>query len=117
MPAAGSDMTEADDPRVQLRHGPMSLAQSLAAGLCVVINMMDGFDILAAGLTGPAVARDWSLRPTELGLLFSSGLAGMVIGALVLAPLADRLGRRRTVLLCLSLVTVGMAASAASPGL
>ena len=95
----------------------MGPAQIFAVALCIVINMMDGFDILAAGFTAPAISRAWTLRPTELGLLFSSGLAGMVIGALALSPLADRLGRRRIVLIGLAIVTLGMLTSAVAPGL
>jgi len=105
------------DPRASLRSRPMTSAQVLAVALCVVINMADGFDILASGFTGPAISRDWGLGPAQLGLLFSAGPAGMVLGALALSPAADLWGRRRTVLACLVLVALGMLASAAAPGL
>jgi benzoate transport len=97
-----------------LRHRPMSAVQVLAVALCTVINGVDGFDILAAAFTAPQIAREWSLQPTQLGLLFSSGLAGMTLGALALSPIADFWGRRRTVLLSLVLITTGMLGSAAA---
>lgn len=106
-----------DDVTRLLRGRPMSPAQVLAIALCTVINMMDGFDILAAAFTAPGIAREWLLSPTQLGLLFSSGLAGMTLGALALSPLADHWGRRRTVLLSLILITLGMIGSALSPAL
>lgn len=106
-----------DDVTRLLRGRPMSPAQVLAVALCTVINMMDGFDILAIAFTAPAIAREWLLSPTQLGLLFSSGLAGMTVGALALSPLADHWGRRRTVLLSLILITLGMLGSALSPAL
>ena len=112
-----SAQAPAPDPRAALRHRPMSRAQVLAVALCVVINMADGFDILASAFTGPGVARDWALSPTALGVYFSASLAGMVLGALALSPAADLWGRRRTVLVCLLLVAAGMLGSAAAPSL
>lgn len=106
-----------DDVAGLLRSRPMSRAQVIAVVLCTVINMMDGFDILAAAFTAPGIARDWLLSPTQLGLLFSSGLAGMTVGALALSPLADHWGRRRTVLLSLVVITLGMLGSALAPAL
>jgi benzoate transport len=106
-----------DDPRALLREGPMGAPQVLAIGLCILINMMDGFDILASGFSGPAISRAWGLTPTQLGLLFSSGLAGMTLGALFLSPLADVWGRRRLVLGGLVLIGAGMFASAAAGSL
>lgn len=106
-----------DDVSRLLRSRPMSRAQVVAVALCTVINMMDGFDILATAFTAPSIAREWLLSPTQLGLLFSSGLAGMTLGALVLSPLADHWGRRRTVLLALVLTTLGMFGSALTPAL
>lgn len=92
----------------------MSTAQVLAVALCTAINAVDGFDILAVAFTAPGIAREWAARPTELGLLFSSGLAGMTVGALALSPIADYWGRRRTVLLSLVMITAGMLGSAAA---
>lgn len=94
----------------------MKNAQVVAVALCTIINTMDGFDILAAAVTAPAIAGEWGLSPQELGLLLSSGLAGMTLGALGVSPIADRWGRRRTVLLSLVLVALGMFGSAAAPG-
>ncbi|WP_432262300.1 MFS transporter [Cupriavidus sp. TMH.W2] len=90
----------------------MSWFQIAAVAICVAINMLDGFDVLALALTAPSIARDWGLKPTELGVLFSASLAGMAIGSLTIAPIADRAGRRPTVLACLVLLSVGMIASA-----
>jgi benzoate transport len=49
-------------------------------------------------------------------VLLSAGLFGMAGGSLFLAPWADRYGRRAIILLCLVLITVGMALSAAAQG-
>ncbi len=106
-----------DDPRAVIRQGPMSAFQLGAVTICMVINMLDGFDVLAIAFTGPRIAKEWALSPTELGLLFSSGLAGMMAGSLLISPVADVIGRRRLVLAGLLVITVGMALSSLAQGL
>ncbi len=86
----------------------MTHFQVRAILLCVMINMMDGFDVLVIAFTASSIAEDWQLSSTTLGLLLSSGLLGMVAGSLVLGPLADRFGRRRMILLCLVIISIGM---------
>lgn len=100
------------DPSVQLRREPMSLFQIVAVGICVALNALDGFDILAITFAGPGITREWGLGPGALGIVISTGLVGMSVGSLFIAPLADTRGRRPIILLCLSLMTLGMLCSA-----
>jgi benzoate transport len=106
-----------EDPRVLLRRGPMSGFQIAAVTICMIVNMLDGFDVLSIAFTGPAIAREWSLVPTQLGLLFSSGLVGMTVGSLVISPVADAIGRRRLTLIGLLVITAGMLSSGFAHGL
>jgi MFS family permease len=105
----------ATDIMERIRQAPMSLRQMLIVGLCVLVNILDGFDVLAMAFTAPAVASGWSLRPDAVGLLLSAGLAGMGIGALCLSPLADRIGRKPMTVGCLILIGLGMLGAAVSP--
>ena len=107
-------MTPDPGLRRALDDGPMSRFQMLAIGLCVALNMLDGFDVLVVAFTAPEVAREWRLSGAQLGLLLSAGLVGMAAGSLFVAPWADRFGRRAITLLCLAVITLGMAASAFS---
>lgn len=100
-----------------IREGDMTSFQVMAVGICLLINMIDGFDVLAISFAAPEIAREWALPPTELGVLFAAGLAGMVIGALILGPLADRFGRRTMILASLTVISIGMLASAATSNL
>lgn len=95
-----------------MKEGPMRPVQVLAVTICVVINMLDGFDVLVMAFTAPSIAAEWSLEPQSIGILLSAGLFGMSAGSLFIAPLADRLGRRNNLLICLSIISVGMFASA-----
>jgi len=90
----------------------MKPMQVLAVTICVVINMLDGFDVLVMAFTAPSISAEWALNPQSLGVLFSSGLFGMAAGSLFIAPLADRMGRRNIILICLVIISVGMLTSA-----
>ena len=104
--------SEVASVRAQLNSRSMSLAQWEVVILCSVINMLDGYDVLVMSFAAAPVATDWQLDSASLGLLLSAGLIGMALGSIVLGPLADALGRKRLVHICLSTVTIGMVASA-----
>ena len=106
-----------EDIRAKVHEGRMSAFQIAAVTICMVINMLDGFDVLAIAFAGPVIAKDWALAPTELGLLFSAGLAGMTAGSLFLSPFADTWGRRPVVLAGLVVISIGMIGSAFTHGL
>ena len=84
--------------------------------LCFIVNGIDGANVFAVSYLAPVVARDWSLSAGVLGVVFSSLLAGMGVGGLFLAPLADRFGRRRMVLVSLLLMAAGMILTGVSRG-
>ncbi|MFN4160731.1 MAG: MFS transporter [Stenotrophomonas sp.] len=90
----------------------MSSFQWIAIGICVLLNMLDGFDVMVMAFTAPHVSADWALSGKVLGVMLSAGLVGMALGSFLLAPLADRWGRRPMIMVCLVILTVGMAASA-----
>ncbi|MEZ0610085.1 MFS transporter [Fibrella sp. WM1] len=96
------------DPKARLDAQPMSLFQILMVGICFVLNMNDGIDVLVVSFTGSEIIREWGLSKSELGYVFSAGLAGMTLGCFVLAPFGDKVGRRRMFILALSLITTGM---------
>ncbi|WP_207486019.1 MFS transporter [Arenibaculum pallidiluteum] len=107
----------AADPRIAVREGDMTGFQVVVVTLCILICALDGFDVLVIAFTAATIAHDFGLNPTDLGILFSAGLAGMGLGALFIGPLGDKLGRRATVLICLAILCVGMLASAAARNL
>jgi MFS family permease len=79
--------------------------------VCFAINMIDGMDIMLMSYIAPSLQQAWGVGPSGLSIVFSAGLAGMALGGLVLAPLADRYGRKRMVLLSLALMSAAMMAS------
>jgi len=63
--------------------------------LCAAVLFVDGFDVQGITYIAPAISQAWQLPRGALGTTFSAGLFGVMLGALALAPLADRIGRRR----------------------
>ena len=84
--------------------------------ICLAINMLDGFDVLAIAFTASAISSDWALSPGALGVALSAGLLGMTLGSLFLAPLSDKWGRRPVILGCLLVMSLGMLATGISKG-
>jgi len=100
------------DTRSAMDIYPLSRLQIWIVGMCFVLNMLDGMDVLAISFAAPIIARDWTISPQELGIVFSAALAGMAIGAVGISPFSDVIGRRRIILLSLVIIGVGMLATA-----
>jgi len=67
--------------------------------LCFIVTAFDGFDTQAIAFTGPALAQAFGIGPRGLAPIVTAGVAGMALGAVMMGPLGDRLGRRLAVLL------------------
>lgn len=96
------------DPRQAILESPMSSFQVRAVGITVGLNALDGFDVLAITFASPGIAAEWALQPGALGIVISMGLIGMAVGSLLLAPIADMIGRRPLMIVCLLAMTAGM---------
>ncbi len=86
----------------------MSLLQIIAVALTVGLNALDGFDVMSISFASPGIAKEWGIERGALGIVLSMELIGMAVGSLLLGSLADRIGRRPTVMGCLVFMAVGM---------
>ncbi|CAJ0896285.1 MFS transporter [Ralstonia flatus] len=77
---------------------PLSPFQVTIVVLCFLVVAIDGFDTAAIGFIAPAIRADWNLGAAQLAPLFGAGLAGLMAGAFVFGPLADRRGRKSVLL-------------------
>ena len=98
-------------------NGHVSGQQVLVIGLCMFFNMLDGFDITAMAIVASAVSGELALTADKLGWIFSFALAGMMAGAMFLAPVADLVGRRRMIIASIALVGVSITLTAQATSL
>ena len=102
--------------RELIDQGGFGRIQVLVVCLALMLNMLDGFDITAMSFTVHSMGQDLGISVDRLGIVFSVALAGMMLGAMFIAPLSDRVGRRKMILICvlvigLSMVLTGWASS------
>jgi benzoate transport len=89
----------------------MSRLQVAVVGLTVLLNALDGFDVLSISFASPGIMREWGINRAALGIVLSMELIGMAIGSIFLGGVADKIGRRPTVLGCLVVMAGGMYAA------
>ena len=104
------------DPKSIIDDGAMGTAQWVAVLVTVGLNALDGFDVLSISFASPGIARDWSIDKATLGWVLSMELLGMAVGSLLLGGVADKVGRRPTILGCLIAMTLGMFGAAQAHG-
>ena len=89
-------------------NGKISRQQILVVVLCMFFNMIDGFDIIAMAVVAGEVSREMMLPADKVGWIFSFALAGMVAGAMLLAPISDIVGRRKVIVVSIIIVGVSI---------
>jgi AAHS family 4-hydroxybenzoate transporter-like MFS transporter len=95
---------------------PLGPFQYGVIGMCFALVMIDGFDTQAIAFVAPALREAWTIAPNTFGLLFSAGLVGSMIGAMVLGMLGDRVGRRPLIIASTLLFSVMSLLSATADG-
>ena len=104
----------ASDPKSIINNGIMRFWQWTAVIVTVGLNAMDGFDVLSISFAAPGIAKEWGVDKATLGWVLSSELLGMAVGSVLLGGVADKIGRRPTILGCLIAMAVGMFGAAHS---
>ncbi len=69
--------------------------------LCFLVQFLDGFDTQAVAYVAPALGRAWHLGRGALGPVMGAGIVGILLGSLLIGPLADRFGRKKMMLYAL----------------
>lgn len=94
----------ADEARFNRFHGLVLL-------WCALIIVFDGYDLAVAGIALPSIMANMGVQPANAGVMVSSALFGMMFGAIFLGTIADRIGRRRAIAICVGLFSVFTAAA------
>ena len=78
---------------------------------CVLILVIDGYDLAVVGAALPAIMKDMAIDPTSAGVMAGSALLGTMLGAIFLGTLADRIGRPKMIAICVALFSLFTAAA------
>ncbi len=94
----------ADEARFNRFHG-------LVLFWCALIIIFDGYDLAVVGIALPSIMKDLGVDPTRAGFMVSSALFGMVFGAIFLGTIADKIGRRKAMAICIAMFSLFTAAA------
>lgn len=70
---------------------------------CAFVIVFDGYDLVILGTALPVLISEWGISSNQAGMLGSYALVGMMLGALIFGPLADRIGRKNVIIFCVGL--------------
>ena len=80
----------------EINDNKMSRYQWFVILICILLNVIDGFDVMVMAFTAPAVSAEWALSGAQVGILLSAGLFGMAAGSIFLAPQPSAKAHHRT---------------------
>lgn len=92
-------------------EAPLSRFHWTVLTLCFVILVFDGYDLAVAGTALPAIMKEMGVEPTTAGFMASSALFGMMFGGIILGTLADKIGRRWVLAICVCFFSIFTAAA------
>ena len=82
---------------------PRRASGAITIGLCLIVALLEGLDLQSTGVAAPRMAREFHLAVVQMGWAFSIGALGLLPGAAIGGRLADRMGRKRVLMLSVAL--------------
>lgn len=100
-------LDQREDAEVDVPFGDPKAADTWVVATSVAVSIADGFDLNAISFAAPFFTPLLHLSPQQLGTIFSIGLVGAVLGALLAGTLSVRFGRRSALIVSLVWFAVG----------
>src|ERR1700733_8035329 len=82
---------------------PRRASGAITIGLCLIVALLEGLDLQSPGIAAPRMAREFHLAVAQMGWAFSISALGLLPGAAIGGRLADKLGRKRVLMLSVAL--------------
>jgi AAHS family 4-hydroxybenzoate transporter-like MFS transporter len=96
--AGATSVTVEKEVSDRIDAGKISPAQYRIFTLCMLIAMLDGYDLASMGLAVPLIAKDWGVVPGAFGTSLGAIWIGVATGSILLGWLGDRIGRKPVVI-------------------
>jgi AAHS family benzoate transporter-like MFS transporter len=100
-----------------IRDDRVNAATVLVVVVCWLAIIFEGYDLIVYGTVVPSLLHDraWSLNPAQAGAIGSYAVIGMLFGALIVGTLTDFVGRKVTLISCVTLFSLAMGGCALAP--
>lgn len=89
MPKARADLNGLIDQQ------PMGAYQLSVVGLCFLVMVIDGFDVLMVAMAAPKIAASFGISPASFAPVLALQNLGLAAGTAVMGMASDRYGRRK----------------------
>ena len=80
-----------------------------------LLMLFDGYDLVVYGAVVPTLMEEWGISAVQAGMYGSYALFGMMFGALIFGTLADKLGRKKIIMICVFIFSLFMLLAALAP--
>ncbi|APA87717.1 3-(3-hydroxy-phenyl)propionate transporter MhpT [Paraburkholderia sprentiae WSM5005] len=94
------------------RSSAAGSSTALTLALCFLVAVLEGIDLQSTGVAAPRMAHEFGLSVSQLGLAFSAGMFGLLPGAMIGGRLADRIGRKRVLMMSMAVFGIFSIATA-----
>jgi MFS family permease len=74
--------------------------------LCCLAIMFDGYDYMIVSFTLPQISEELYLGEIAAGSLASWSMIGMMVGGFLGGVIADRIGRKKTLVFCVAVYSI-----------
>lgn len=88
------------DVQHNIDTAPLSLFHYKVLFWCFLIIVIDGYDIAIAGAALPSIMADMGVTAATAGFMASSAMFGMMFGAISCGVLSEKIGRVKTIVIC-----------------
>ena len=95
-----------------INNSPLSSFQIRVFLICALVIFLDGIDYQIIGIVAPLVIKEFGVERSVLGGVFAAAALGAAIGSVLCGSIADRIGRKLTLIGAVTLLGVATAATA-----